>query len=652
MTAIKGTPPAQSSTDPPPTSQEEGAAGTSFGLAELAGSLAAEASQRLGEIVHPAPSDALTKGVDRVDGIRSRSPKSPKRGTPIPAARPVKYALQVWVTVQNKAGNWNPPEEDSYSEDFAVDTVNQFCLGCSGVYLAEADHFLAFFGKKGNPKAGLTHDQGIAACQAMRKLTLWMGEPAKLRVRVVSLAEAVVIVDSCKRMLKEDLRRAKIELQRRASSQYAFSQHALDSRVATYAVGPNATASDMAPRGQVPHPILEESLRPLYATDDDGAVSETAPVPRRGRRRGRRRASGHETDGFETDASSTTQVSGGQRIKKKSGVTNRIDLPGFGGKKGHSNEVVDAFRHWARCITHLRDYYEDDFLVTYILGSLTGDASDVYDWVIRSIREPNGHVDVGLLLAKFREHYCGTLTFREQRNRVENLRQGEREDATDFLIRVGSGVDALAKEFKDSISREEASSLQYDVFLNGVKPEIRHVLDSEIAAHGHLTADLMYDCVKRYETYVARGRRLGGNSPSTGQQRATHSRFPKTTAFAAAVGEVSEVTLETDEDTDNKADPEEAALATEESAGVYLPDFLGQAPDGNWGLNVRMAVAMQEHERQKRKCFICQSTEHLMRECPNQKNSRRPLPPRGPPKNKSVSDAAKPSPPAQQDPSK
>ena len=349
----------------------------------------------------------------------------------------------------------------------------------------------------------------------------------------------------------------------------------------------------------------------------------------------------------------TTQTSGGHRIKKKSGVTNRIDLPGFGGKKGHSNEVVDAFRCWARCITHLRDYYEDDFLVTHILGSLTGDTYDVYDWVIRSIHEPNGHVDVGLLLAKFREHYCGSLTFREQRNRVENLRQGEKEDATDFLIRVGSGVDALVKEFDDSISREEASSLQYDVFLNGVRPEIRHVLDSEIAAHGHLTADLMYDCMKRYETYVAGANASGAMfSPYTGQQRATHSRFPKTTAFAAAVGEVSEVTLETDEEADIKGGPEGADLATEESVGVYLPDFLGQAQDGNWGLNVRMAVAMQEHERQKRKCFICQSTEHLMRDCPNQKNSFRPLPPRGPPKNKSVSDAAKPSPPAQPDPSK
>ena len=269
MTAFKGTPPAQSSTDTPPTSQEEGATGTSLGLAELASSLAAEASQCLGEAAHLTPTDALIKGADRVDGVRSRSPKSPKRGTPIPAAHPVKYALQVWVTVQDKAGNWNPLDEDSYSKDFAVDTVNQFFCGCLGVYIAEADHFLAFFGKKGNPKAGLTHDQGITACQAMRKLTFWMGEPAKLRVRVVSLAEAGIIVDSCKRMLREDLRCARIELQRRVSSQLAFSQHAFNPRVATHGVCPTATTSDVASRA---HPILEEPLRPLYTTDDDETV--------------------------------------------------------------------------------------------------------------------------------------------------------------------------------------------------------------------------------------------------------------------------------------------------------------------------------------------------------------------------------------------
>ena len=26
-----------------------------------------------------------------------------------------------------------------------------------------------------------------------------------------------------------------------------------------------------------------------------------------------------------------------------------------------------------------------------------------------------------------------------------------------------------------------------------------------------------------------------------------------------------------------------------EAGGLYIPDFLGEAPDGNWGLTVRMA---------------------------------------------------------------
>ena len=347
MATNKGMSPAPSGTDTPPASQEGGTEVKSFGLAKLAGSLAAEASQRLGEFSGLTSTTGALKGADRVDGVRSRSPKSPKRGTPTPAARPVRYALQVWITVQDEAGNWNPPEDDSYSEDFAVDVVNHFFYGCTGVFIAEADHFLAFFGKRGNSKAGLTHDEGIAACQAMRKLAFWLGEPAKLRVRIVSVAEAGVIVDSCKRMLKEDLRRARIELQRRASSsQHALSQHALNPRGTPTPTSPPNTIANMAPQNTVAPPILEQPLRAMYTTDDDGAVSEAAPTPRRSRRRGRRRLSGREADGSETDASTATTTTGSQRVKKKSGVTNRIDLPKFGGKKGHPTDVVDAFRCW------------------------------------------------------------------------------------------------------------------------------------------------------------------------------------------------------------------------------------------------------------------------------------------------------------------
>ena len=50
------------------------------------------------------------------------------------------------------------------------------------------------------------------------------------------------------------------------------------------------------------------------------------------------------------------------------------------------------------------------------------------------------------LLQMLREHYCGSLTFREQRNAIENLRQKSNEAAIDFLIRVGTSVSNLAKD--------------------------------------------------------------------------------------------------------------------------------------------------------------------------------------------------------------
>ena len=72
--------------------------------------------------------------------------------------------------------------------------------------MAEAGHLLLFFGKKNNPKAGLSHEQSIIACQALHKLVSWMGDPARARVCAISLTEAAVVTESCKRMFKEDLR--------------------------------------------------------------------------------------------------------------------------------------------------------------------------------------------------------------------------------------------------------------------------------------------------------------------------------------------------------------------------------------------------------------------------------------------------------------
>ena len=112
-----------------------------------------------------------------------------------------------------------------------------------------------------------------------------------------------------------------------------------------------------------------------------------------------------------------------------------------------------------------------------VVSSLTGDASDVFDWT-HSV-SPGGTQDLSELLQMLREHYCGSFIFQEQRNMVENLCQGAHEDATDFMIRVDSSIGNLAKDWKGQITEAELISLQYEVSLNGVREEIQHVLDSD-----------------------------------------------------------------------------------------------------------------------------------------------------------------------------
>ena len=225
---------------------------------------------------------------------------------------------------------------------------------------------------------------------------------------------------------------------------------------------------------------------------------------------------------------------------------------------------------------------------------------------------------------------------------VENLHQGAHEDATDFMIRVGTSVSNLAKDGKGQITEAELRSLQYKVSLNGVREEIRHVLDSEIARHGQLTPHQMYEVVKKYETYVARNKGLEGKSasPHSGQQRAAAQtsgykpHFHKTTAFAASVEETSDPALSEPgpslpEDKDHLG-----GESTQEGDGLFIPSFLEEALGGNGNLQIKMARTMQAQEKPDRKCFICQSPDHLMRDHYQEKNGKGPLQPKGSLQNK------------------
>ena len=289
-----------------------------------------------------------------------------------------------------------------------------------------------------------------------------------------------------------------------------------------------------------------------------------------------------------------------------------------------------------------------------VVSSLTGDASDVFDWILNLNRgDPQ---DLTTLLQMLREHYCGSLTFREQRNMIENLHQKPNEAAIDFLIRVGTSVSNLAKEWKDELTEGELQALQYEVSLNGVKEEIRHVLDSEMAKRdGHLTPQQMYEAVKRYETYVVWNKRLDGKgtatSPSppktTGQSSGYKPRFHKMTTFVT-----------TDGGPDDEADPSQGPSPSEdhgppevepppkEDEGLYIPSYLEEVILDDPVLQVRVAHALHMQEMNTRRCFTCNRPGHLVRDHQEweEKNRIRPLPAQGPTPNQSTPGKNKPNP--------
>ena len=86
---------------------------------------------------------------------------------------------------------------------------------------------------------------------------------------------------------------------------------------------------------------------------------------------------------------------------------------------------------------------------------------------------------------------------------------------------------------------------------------------------------------------------------------------------------------------------------TQQDEGLFIPSFLEEALGGDGNLQIKMAHTMQAQEKQERRCFICQSLDHLMRDHYQGKNGKGPLQLKGPLQNKSAREMAKASPPGQ-----
>ena len=68
---------------------------------------------------------------------------------PSPTTHMHRYALEVWIKAETSPGNFMPTKEELYSADFVLNTLNLTYPGCTGVFLTEPGHVIAFYGCKG-----------------------------------------------------------------------------------------------------------------------------------------------------------------------------------------------------------------------------------------------------------------------------------------------------------------------------------------------------------------------------------------------------------------------------------------------------------------------------------------------------------------------
>ena len=196
----------------------------------------------------------------------------------------------------------------------------------------------------------------------------------------------------CKRLEKENWRQACWELRNRFSAVQVDSTHSATARPFQPQVALQSSREDNGPQVYPPRsgwagshpasglsvgaPVRRMSLAHPHSSDDDGLSSDASNHDRPPCRRCGSRGSQSNRSGSDFNDTRTS----GRRQKKKDGFSSKIQIPKFGGKKGHPHDMADAFRQWARCITYYRNYYKDSYLMPLVLSSLKGDASDVFNW--------------------------------------------------------------------------------------------------------------------------------------------------------------------------------------------------------------------------------------------------------------------------------
>ena len=171
------------------------------------------------------------------------------------------------LEVEVGPGLFAPPEDDSFSVDYAIEAINQAYPGCTGMYLDRDGHMLAFYGRKGSTRAGLIQDVAVEVCRAVHRIPTWMGLGTRWKVRCISLIEANNILAGCKRLENENRRRERLHFQERLASMNQFS-HLL------------AMAVPFQPQAALPTPRLVDAVHGCQGSERGGPL-QVPPLSKR-----------------------------------------------------------------------------------------------------------------------------------------------------------------------------------------------------------------------------------------------------------------------------------------------------------------------------------------------------------------------------------
>ena len=142
----------------------------------------------------------------------------------------------------------------------------------------------------------LTVEQSTEACKLISSFPIWMGYVAKIKASAISLQEANDMIVGLKRLDKEDLKKAHMELHHRLSSwRLRNTGSNLSAMAQPFVLLATSSKTAVRPLGAVnapaPMPLpppADPVTHPLYTSEDKGATTEVVTPKKKNRKRGSR----------------------------------------------------------------------------------------------------------------------------------------------------------------------------------------------------------------------------------------------------------------------------------------------------------------------------------------------------------------------------